>query len=623
MSKPCFDKIFVPHVGFFLPFQRAVAHLNRLDGRCTPQAGAVSGTSWFGCFAIDGCRTGGCVIALVEAWQVPKEEDSMPDFTTILLIFVFSLASGGAAYYLTRQQGKLQFEAQLRQVREEGERRLIELQRQQREGLREAKEENAKVRTTLESEIRERRVETKEQEQRIQQKEQSLERKLEAFEKRERVAMQREQDVARQHDQLEAQRKQHDTTKANFAQEAQHERERLTHELDGARTQFAQERQHELERVATLTRDDARQEVIASIESLAREEAMRRVREIESQAREDADARAREIITLAIQRCASDQVSEVAIAVVPLPNDEMKGRIIGREGRNIRTLEAATGVDLVIDDTPDTVILSSFDPVRREVARIALTKLIIDGRIHPARIEEMVEKARQEVEMVVREEGERAITETNVIGIQPELARMIGRLHFRTSYGQNVLNHSIEVSVLAGIMASELGADMHVCKVAGLLHDLGKAFDQEIEGPHALISGEIAKRFNKSPKIIHAIVAHHAMEGDPQSLEACIVQAADAISASRPGGRRETVDLYMKRLEMLEQIANSFPGVEKSFAVQAGREVRIIVRPEEIDEFHANQLAREIARRIEESMDYPGQIKVSVVRETRAIEYAK
>ncbi len=344
---------------------------------------------------------------------------------------------------------------------------------------------------------------------------------------------------------------------------------------------------------------------------------------IEAQAREEAEAKAREIITLAIQRCASDQVSDITISVVPLPNDEMKGRIIGREGRNIRALEAATGVDLIIDDTPEAVILSGFDPVRREVARIALTKLILDGRIHPARIEEVVAKAQQDIDNVLREEGERACNEANVTNLPPELVKILGRLHFRTSYGQNVLNHSIEVSVLAATMAAELGADVGVCKVAGLLHDLGKAIDQEVEGPHMLISGEIARRFNRSPKVIHAIVSHHATESEPQSLEAAIVQAADALSAARPGARRETIDLYIKRLETLENIANSFTGVEKSFAIQAGREVRIIVRPEDVDEDAANQLARDVARKIEESMDYPGQIKVCVVRETRSVDYAK
>jgi ribonuclease Y len=565
----------------------------------------------------------------------------MPVSLAVFLILAALAAGWGVGHYLARQQTKLELEAQLRRVKDDNEQRLIELQRQQSDTLRETKDENAKVRAALEAELRERRTEARELEQRLQQKEQALERRTETLEKherataqreqgllqREQAAAQREQDLRQRQEQVEAQHKQHEAAQRAFAVEMQQERAKNAAERDAAlaaaRNEFAQERHHELERVAQLTRDQARQEVIAAIEAQAREDAIRRVREIEAEARENAEARAREIVTLAIQRCASDQVSEVAIAVVPLPNDEMKGRIIGREGRNIRTLEAATGVDLVIDDTPDTVILSSFDPVRREIARIALTKLIIDGRIHPARIEEMVEKARQEVDTVIREEGERAVAEANVVGIQPELVKLIGRLHFRTSYGQNVLNHSTEVAILAGIIANELGADAHVCKVAGLLHDLGKAFDQEIEGPHALISGEIAKRFNKSPEIIHAIVAHHATEGDPMSLEAIIVQAADAISASRPGGRRETVELYMKRLEMLEQIANSFTGVEKSFAVQAGREVRIIVKPEEIDELGATQLAREIARRIETSMDYPGQIKIAVVRETRAVEYAK
>lgn len=525
----------------------------------------------------------------------------MPTGLAIFLMLLFGVIGAAGAWLYVRQQSKLTFEEQLRQVKETGEQRLIEMQTQQHDSLKEAKEENSKIRTTLEAEIRERRIEYKEQEQRLQQKEQALDRKIDALDRKDRDVQVRERDLSTQRQAIEAQHQQ---------------------TLQRA-TLFAEERQTELARIAQLTREQARQEVISAIETRAREDAMRSVREIEAAAREDAEARAREIITLAIQRCASDQVSEVTVSAVPLPNDEMKGRIIGREGRNIRALEAATGVDLIIDDTPDTVILSSFDPVRREIARVALTKLIIDGRIHPARIEEMVEKARQEVESLVRDEGERAINEANIAGMQPELLKLIGRLHFRTSYGQNVLNHSIEVAVLAGIMAAELGADVQVCKVAGLMHDLGKAFDQEIEGPHALISGEIAKRFNKSPKIVHAIVAHHATEADAQSLEAIIVQAADAISAARPGGRRETVDLYIKRLEMLEQIANSFVGVEKSFAVQAGREVRIIVKPEEVDELAATQLARDIARRIEESMDYPGQIRVAVVRETRAVEYAK
>ena len=438
--------------------------------------------------------------------------------------------------------------------------------------------------------MRRQEAERQRQERRILQKEESLERKIEAFEQRERKLAARERTFEQTREELEA---------------------------------LKLKQISEIERIAQLTEEQAKELLLSRIETQVRSEAAQRVRMIEEQAREEADARAREIITLAIQRCASDQVAEAVVSVVPLPNDEMKGRIIGREGRNIRALEAATGVDLIIDDTPEAVILSGFDPVRREVARLSLTKLILDGRIHPARIEEVVAKARQEVEAVVREAGERAALEANVHGLQPELLKILGRLHFRTSYGQNVLAHSVEVSILAATIAYELGADVNVCKTAALLHDMGKAIDQEVEGPHAIIGGEIARRFGKSPKIIHAMVAHHATEAEPQTLEAAIVQAADAISAARPGARRETIDLYIKRLEALENIANSFTGVEKSFAIQAGREVRIIVKPEEIDEFAASRLASEIAHKIEESLDYPGQIKVCVVRETRSVDYAR
>jgi ribonuclease Y len=495
--------------------------------------------------------------------------------------------------YAGTQNERLKHQEQMRQANEQFESRLVELQQQQRQALHEAKDETAKVRTSLEMleiESRERRQELKRQEQRLTQKEEAIDRKSDEFEKRERQLLQRTQEL----DQRQA-------------------------ALDDLRAQ----RTAELQRVGQMTLEEARAEVIREAEQTARRDAARITREVEARARAEAESKAREIVTLAIQRCASDQVSDVTVSVVPLPNDEMKGRIIGREGRNIRALEGATGVDLIIDDTPEAVILSSFDPVRREIARIALTKLILDGRIHPARIEEMVAKARMEVEQVVAEEGERACLEANITNLPSELVRLVGRLHFRSSYGQNVLNHSIEVSVLAAHIASELGADVNVCKVAGLLHDLGKAIDQEVEGPHHLISGEIARRFNRSPQVIHAIVAHHATENEPQSLEAAIVQAADAISAARPGARRETLDLYIKRLEALESIANSFRGVERSFAIQAGREVRILVKPEEVDELGASQLAREIARKIEDTMDYPGQIKVSVVRETRSVEYAK
>jgi ribonucrease Y len=495
-----------------------------------------------------------------------------------------------AGYQYGREQNKARYEELLLAEKEVHERKLLEVQAQQREALLEARDENAQFRSTMERENSERRTEIQRQERRLQQKEESLDRKIDILEQRERKL----------------------TATERRLEQTQEELENLK------RRQLS-----EIERIAQLSVEQAREMLLTRIEEQVRTEAGQRVRLIEEQAREEADARAREIITLAIQRCASDQVAEAVVSVVPLPNDEMKGRIIGREGRNIRALEAATGVDLIIDDTPEAVILSGFDPVRREVARLALTKLILDGRIHPARIEEVVAKARQEVDAVVREAGERAAMEANVHGLQPELLKIIGRLHFRTSYGQNVLAHSVEVSILAATIAHELGADVNICKTAALLHDMGKAIDQEVEGPHAIIGGEIARRFGKSPKVIHAMVAHHATESEPQSLEAAIVQAADAISAARPGARRETIDLYIKRLEALESIANSFTGVEKSFAIQAGREVRIIVKPEEIDEFAANRLASDIAHKIEESLDYPGQIKVCVVRETRSVDYAR
>jgi len=487
-------------------------------------------------------------------------------------------------------RNKEKFEERLRAEKETSEQRLLGVQSEQREVLREARDETARLRTTMERENSERRIELQRQERRLQQKEETLERKIDALEQRERKLTGRERSLDQTREELEI---------------------------------LKQKQSVELERIAHLTEEQAKELLLTRIENQVRTEAAHRIRVIEEQAREEADARAREIITLAIQRCASDQVAEAVVSVVPLPNDEMKGRIIGREGRNIRALEAATGIDLIIDDTPEAVILSGFDPVRREVARLALTRLILEGRIHPARIEDVVAKARQEVDVIVREAGEQAAMEANVHGLQPELLKILGRLHFRTSYGQNVLAHSVEVSILAATIAYELGADVSVCKTAALLHDMGKAIDQEVEGPHAIIGGEIARRFGKSPKIIHAMVAHHATDAEPQTLEAAIVQAADAISAARPGARRETIDLYIKRLEALESIANSFTGVEKSFAIQAGREVRIIVKPEEIDEYAASRLASDIAHKIEESLDYPGQIKVCVVRETRAIDYAR
>ena len=515
--------------------------------------------------------------------------------TTTSIVFALVLLFGAgmalaAGYLYGRTQNKARYEELLLAEKSTSELKLLEVQTRQNEALRDARDENARFRATIERENAERRTELQRQERRIQQKEETLERKIEALEQRERKLITREKALDQTRDEIET---------------------------------LKQRQTIELERIAQLTEDQAKEILLTRIETQVRTEAAHRVRLIEEQAREEADSRAREIITLAIQRCASDQVAEAVVSVVPLPNDEMKGRIIGREGRNIRALEAATGVDLIIDDTPEAVILSGFDPVRREIARLALTKLILDGRIHPARIEDVVAKARQEVDIVVREAGEQAALEANVHGLQPELLKILGRLHFRTSYGQNVLAHSVEVSILAATIAHELGADVNVCKTAALLHDMGKAIDQEVEGPHAIIGGEVAKRFGKSPKIIHAMVAHHATEAEPQSLEAAIVQAADAISAARPGARRETIDLYIKRLEALENIANSFTGVEKSFAIQAGREVRIIVKPEEIDEFAASRLASDIAHKIEENLDYPGQIKVCVVRETRSVDYAR
>ena len=458
-----------------------------------------------------------------------------------------------------------------------------------KEMILEAKEEVYKVRTEAEKENRERRAELQRTERRLFQREESLDKKLDGLEQREKDLSQREEGIE----------------KAEADVAALHEQ------------QIA-----ELERISGLSMEAARDILLENVERDARHDAAILIRDIEAKTKEEADKRARNIVTLAIQRCAADHVAETTVSVVPLPNDEMKGRIIGREGRNIRALETATGVDLIIDDTPEAVILSGFDPVRREVARIALEKLILDGRIHPARIEEAVEKARKEVDAQIREAGEQAVLNTGVHGLHHELVRYLGRMRYRTSYGQNVLNHSIEVSHLAGIMAAELGANVTLAKRAGLLHDIGKSIDHEVEGSHAQIGADLAKKYRENNQIVHAIMAHHG-DVDPSTVEAILVQAADAISAARPGARRETLETYIKRLEKLEEIANSFDGVDTSFAIQAGREVRIIVKPEKISDSDTVVMAKDIAKRIESELEYPGQIKVNVIRETRTVDYAK
>ncbi|NEZ46103.1 ribonuclease Y [Clostridium niameyense] len=458
-----------------------------------------------------------------------------------------------------------------------------------KESILEAKEEAHRLRNEVEKETRDRRNEVQRLERRVIQKEEALDKKIEALEKKDDSLNRKQQSL----EDLEKNVKE------------LHEKERK-----------------ELERISGLSSEEAKGILLEEVRKEIRHETAVMIKELETRAKEDADKKAREIITYAIQRCAADHVAETTVHVVNLPNDEMKGRIIGREGRNIRTLETLTGVDLIIDDTPEAVILSSFDPIRREIARIALEKLIVDGRIHPARIEEMVEKAKKEVENDIKEEGEQATFETGIHGLHIELIRLLGRLKYRTSYGQNVLKHSIEVSYLAGLMASELGIDPTLAKRVGLLHDIGKAVDHEMEGPHAIIGSEIAKKYRESSLVVNAIGAHHG-DMEPQSLEAVLVQAADAISAARPGARRETLEAYIKRLEKLEEIANSCEGVEKSYAIQAGREIRIMIKPEIIDDTGCIEMARSIVKEIESELEYPGQIKVNVIRETRAIEYAK
>ena len=458
-----------------------------------------------------------------------------------------------------------------------------------REATLEAKEEILRSRKEYEKEEKERRADLQKQERRLQQKEENIDRKTDAIEKKEEALAQKHAALDKENEEIKI--------------------------IKRSQTEM-------LERISGFTADEAKKYLIEQVESEVTHETALKIKEIEARAKDEADQYAREIVASAIQRCAADHVAEITVSVVPLPNDEMKGRIIGREGRNIRTIETLTGVDLIIDDTPEAITVSCFEPVRREVARLALEKLIADGRIHPTHIEEMVAKARREVDAVIKSEGERAVLETGVRGLHPELVKLLGRLHYRTSYGQNVLQHSIEVSHIAGMMAAELGADVQAAKRAGLLHDLGKAVDHELEGTHVSLGVEFARKYKERDDIIHAIEAHHN-DVEPRTIVACLVQAADAISAARPGARRENLENYIKRLEQLETITGSYPGVDKAYAIQAGREVRVMVKPEQVSEDQMVILARDLAKKIEEEMEYPGQIKVHVLRETKVVEYAK
>ncbi len=458
-----------------------------------------------------------------------------------------------------------------------------------REGLLEIKEESIKAKNELDKEVKERRAEVQRSERRVQQKEESVDKKLETIEKKENALAAKEEDLAKQKEII---------------------------------SKLNEQRVQELERISGLTSEQAKDYLLKIVEEDVKHETAVLIKEMESRAKEEADKKAKEYVVNAIQKCAADHVSEVAISVVQLPSDEMKGRIIGREGRNIRTLETMTGVELIIDDTPEAVVLSGFDPIRREVARIALEKLIVDGRIHPARIEETVEKARKEVETLIKEEGESACLDVGVHGVHPELVRLLGKMRFRTSYGQNALKHSIEVAQLSGLLAAEMGLDVRMAKRAGLLHDIGKSVDQEMEGSHIQLGADLCKKYKESATVINAVESHHG-DVEPTSLISCIVQAADAISAARPGARRETLETYTSRLKQLEEITNNFKGVEKSFAIQAGREVRVMVVPEQVTDDDMVLLARDISKQIEAELAYPGQIKVNVIRESRVIDYAK
>ena len=513
--------------------------------------------------------------------------------SVIIAVVITLLVTAVVVYFVTTAYYKKVTEAKIGNADEKAREIIDEAvktaETKKREAMLEAKEESIRVKNDLDKEVKERRAEIGRSERRIVQKEENLDKKLEAIEKREAGFAAKEEEINRQ--------------KAQVAK-------------------LNEERVKELERISGLTSEQAKDYLLKTVEEDVKIDTAKLIKEMEHKAKEEADKKAKEYVVTAIQKCAADHVAETTISVVQLPNDEMKGRIIGREGRNIRTLETLTGVDLIIDDTPEAVILSGFDPIRREVARIALEKLIVDGRIHPARIEEMVEKAQKEVETMIREEGEAATLEVGVHGIHPELVRLLGRMKFRTSYGQNALKHSIEVAQLSGLLAVEIGVDLITAKRAGLLHDIGKSVDHDMEGSHIQIGVDLCRKYKESPIIINAVEAHHG-DVEPESLIACIIQAADTISAARPGARRETLETYSNRLKQLEDISNGFKGVEKSFAIQAGREIRIMVVPEQISDADMVLLARDISKQIEAELEYPGQIKVNVIRESRVTDYAK
>ena len=509
----------------------------------------------------------------------------MAQFMVIVGLMAAALL-GFALGYVVRQYWAT---SKVKAAQAEADKLVAEAEKKQNEMLLEAKDEVLKILREGEQELKDKRRRLRGQEERLQKRQESLERRLEPLENRERQLVARERRFSQREEELEELRKQ---------------------------------RIQELETVSRMSREDAKELLLQAVEEDSRQDMARVIREVEQETRETADRTARKIITEAIQRYASDEVAEVTVSTVDLPSDELKGRIIGRGGRNIRALENAAGVDLIVDDTPEAVTISSFDPVRREIARLALTKLIMDGRIHPGRIEQVVAKSQQDVEATIREEGERAVFEVGLTGMHPELVKLLGRLRYRTSYGQNQLQHALETAHLAGMMAAEVGADIALAKEGGLLHDIGKAVDHEVEGPHALIGADLARRYGKSATMANVIAAHHGEE-EPQSVEAVLVEAADAISGARPGARRESLEIYIKRIRALEEVARSFQGIGECYAIQAGREIRIMVKPEEMDDLAIISLSKDVAKKVEESLEYPGQIKVTVIRETRAIDYAK